>query len=89
MQHSIDSIKFSNDIAREARSRGFPFAAKGAAELAARGLIEYIAFPPQLAGRYQSFTEADLSQLRAAGYDAQFMDVGTGVAAYVKAHLAA
>lgn len=57
-------------------------------ELAAQKLIEYIPFPPQLAGRYQSFTEADLSQLRAAGYAGEFMDVASGVAAYVEERLA-
>ena len=50
----------------------------------AKGLIEYIPFPPQLQGKYQSFTEADLSKLRAAGYPGEFMDVEQGVAAYVK-----
>jgi len=34
------------------------------AELVAAGAISYIAFPPALAGKYQSFTEADLSRLR-------------------------
>jgi ADP-L-glycero-D-manno-heptose 6-epimerase len=40
------------------------------AELVSRGLIEYIPFPPQLEGKYQSFTEADLAQLRATGIPA-------------------
>ena len=53
-------------------------------ELASRGLIEYIAFPPQLAGKYQSFTQADLAQVRAAGYPGEFMPVEQGVAAYVR-----
>ncbi len=60
-----------------------------AAELAAQKLIEYVPFPPQLAARYQSFTEADLTQLRAAGYDGEFMDVARGVAAYVRERLRA
>jgi ADP-L-glycero-D-manno-heptose 6-epimerase len=60
-----------------------------AAELAAQKLIEYVPFPPQLAARYQSFTEADLTQLREAGYDGEFMDVAQGVAAYVKERLQA
>ena len=54
-------------------------------ELVDKGLIEYVPFPPGLADRYQSFTEADLSGLRAAGYNARFMSVEQGVAAYVKA----
>jgi ADP-L-glycero-D-manno-heptose 6-epimerase len=50
----------------------------------AKGLIEYIAFPPQLINKYQSFTEADMSRLRAAGYPGEFMNVEQGVAAYMK-----
>ena len=53
-------------------------------ELVARGLIEYIPFPPQLVGKYQSFTQADLSRLRTAGYIAEFMTVEEGAAAYIK-----
>jgi len=53
-------------------------------ELVARGLIEYIPFPPQLVGKYQSFTQADLSRLRTAGYIAEFMTVEEGAAAYVR-----
>ena len=53
-------------------------------ELAAKGLIEYVPFHEGLKGRYQSFTQADLSRLRAAGYDAEFMSVEEGVASYVK-----
>jgi ADP-L-glycero-D-manno-heptose 6-epimerase len=53
-------------------------------EIVAKGLIEYIPFPDQLINKYQSFTEADMSRLRAAGYPGEFMDVEQGVAAYVK-----
>jgi len=53
-------------------------------DVVAKGLIEYIAFPPALVGKYQSFTEADLANLRAAGYPGEFMTVEQGVAAYVK-----
>jgi ADP-L-glycero-D-manno-heptose 6-epimerase len=49
-----------------------------------KGLIEYIEFPRALIGKYQSFTEADLTRLRAAGYEAPFADVEQGVAAYVR-----
>jgi len=55
-----------------------------AQELAAQKLIEYIPFPPQLAARYQSYTEADASELRSAGYAHEFMTVQQGVAAYVE-----
>ena len=53
-------------------------------EAARGGLIDYIAFPPALVGKYQSYTQADLSALRAAGCDHAFADVQTGVAAYMK-----
>ena len=53
------------------------------AELVGQGVIEYIPFPSQLVGKYQSFTEADLTRLRAAGYAGQFASVEEGVAKYV------
>jgi ADP-L-glycero-D-manno-heptose 6-epimerase len=48
--------------------------------------IEYIPFPDALRGKYQCFTQADLTKLRAAGCDHAFADVQTGVAKYM-AHL--
>ena len=48
-----------------------------------RGEIEYIPFPEHLRGCYQSFTEADNSALRAAGYRAPFMPVEAGVPRYL------
>ena len=53
-------------------------------EAARVGLIDYIAFPPALVGKYQSYTQADLSALRAAGCDHDFADVQTGVDAYMQ-----
>jgi ADP-L-glycero-D-manno-heptose 6-epimerase len=53
------------------------------AELVARGLVEYIPFPEALVGKYQCFTQADLSALRASGCDHAFADVATGVTRYV------
>jgi ADP-L-glycero-D-manno-heptose 6-epimerase len=52
------------------------------------GAIEYIAFPAALAGKYQSYTQADLGRLRAAGYSAPMRGIEQGVAACVKALLA-
>ena len=54
------------------------------AELVQRGLIEYIPFPDALRGKYQCFTQADQSKLRAAGYDAPFLSVQEGVDRYVR-----
>lgn len=50
--------------------------------------IHYIPFPEDLKGRYQSHTQADLTSLRAAGYDKPFRNVQTGVAEYARALLA-
>jgi ADP-L-glycero-D-manno-heptose 6-epimerase len=55
-----------------------------AADWVSAGRIEYIPFPAALAGKYQSFTEADLTRLRAAGYAASFAPVEQGVAEYVR-----
>lgn len=52
------------------------------AEMVSRGLVEYVPFPDDLRGKYQSYTQADLTKLRGAGYDAPFADVGEGVARY-------
>ena len=49
-----------------------------------KGAIEYVDFPDHLKGRYQSFTQADMSRLRAAGYNGGFRDVETGVRDYVE-----
>jgi len=52
--------------------------------LVAQGLVEYVPFPDALVGKYQSFTQADLTRLRAAGCEHAFADVATGVKAYVE-----
>ncbi len=54
------------------------------AELVAAGSIEYIPFPPQLVGKYQNYTQADLTALRGAGYLAPMTTVAEGVAAYAE-----
>ncbi len=53
------------------------------AELVDAGLIRYIPFPDALKGKYQSFTEADISALRQVGYQAPFFSVEQGVERYV------
>jgi len=49
------------------------------------GAIEYVPFPASLAGRYQSFTQADLSGLRDAGYSESFSSLEDGIAKSVAA----
>ncbi|PIJ49664.1 ADP-glyceromanno-heptose 6-epimerase [Erwinia sp. OLTSP20] len=48
-----------------------------------KGDIEYIPFPEKLKGRYQAYTQADLTHLRAAGYDKPFKTVAEGVTEYM------
>jgi ADP-L-glycero-D-manno-heptose 6-epimerase len=55
-----------------------------AQDLAEEKLIHYVPFPAHLQGRYQSYTQADLSTLRAAGFAGDFLGVEQGVDAYVK-----
>jgi ADP-L-glycero-D-manno-heptose 6-epimerase len=52
-------------------------------DLVSRGLIEYVPFPDALRGKYQCFTQADQSRLRAAGYTVPFLTVQQGVERYV------
>lgn len=53
------------------------------AEARAAGAVEYIEFPEALRGKYQSYTEADISALRKAGYRRDFLTVEEGVARYI------
>jgi ADP-L-glycero-D-manno-heptose 6-epimerase len=48
-----------------------------------KGKIRYVPFPDHLQGAYQSFTQADLSQLRKAGCDVEFRPVEEGVKDYL------
>ena len=58
-------------------------------DLVATGAIEYVPFPTALVGKYQSYTQADLAQLRAAGYRGEFRPVEQGVDEYAKGLLEA
>ena len=49
-----------------------------------RGQVEFIPFPDHLKGRYQSYTQPDLTKLRATGCDVQFRSVAEGVAEYME-----
>jgi ADP-L-glycero-D-manno-heptose 6-epimerase len=48
------------------------------------GLIDYVAFPDALRGKYQAYTQADLTGLRAAGCNVAFRTVEHGAASYVR-----
>ncbi len=51
--------------------------------------IEYIDLPPALRGKYQYHTEADMTKLRQAGFDAEFTSLEDGVTEYVRDYLEA
>ncbi len=51
-------------------------------------IVEYIAFPDALRGKYQSFTQADVAALRKVGYKKPFLTVEQGVGRYIQKLLA-
>ena len=65
------------------RAQSFLEVAEAVIEYHQKGKVEFIPFPDELKGRYQSFTQADVSALRDAGYAEAFTDVAGGVAAYL------
>ncbi len=80
-----------NDVARTMvntcrEARGEP--ALQLQALQQQGIIQYIDFPNDLKGKYQSFTQADVSALRSAGYAAAFLTVEEGVQRYGRQLLA-
>ena len=55
--------------------------------LGTEGTIEYVEMPDILKGKYQYFTEADLTKLRKAGCKHQFMTLEQSVGDYVRNYL--
>lgn len=53
-------------------------------EMVQEGLVEYIKFPDALRGKYQCYTQSDVSRLRGAGYKAPFYTVEEGVSRYCR-----
>jgi ADP-L-glycero-D-manno-heptose 6-epimerase len=49
--------------------------------------IEYIDMPEPIRGQYQYFTQANMENLRRAGYDGQFTPLTTAVSRYVTGYL--
>jgi ADP-L-glycero-D-manno-heptose 6-epimerase len=62
------------------KARSFNDIAATLIKLMGKGAIEYIPFNPTLKGKYQSFTQADISALRAAGYTDEFSSLEHGIA---------
>ena len=65
------------------RSRSFNAMANAVVKWHGKGELSYIPFPQHLKGAYQSFTEADITALREAGFDKNFRDVEEGVKSYL------
>jgi len=65
------------------RAQTFNDVANAVVQWHGKGKIRYIPFPEHLEGAYQSYTQADLTHLRATGCDVEFRPVETGVRDYL------
>ena len=63
-------------------SRSFNDVANAWISVLGGGEISYVPFPQELEGKYQNFTEADISALRAAGYTTLFTTLGNGMSLF-------
>jgi ADP-L-glycero-D-manno-heptose 6-epimerase len=63
-------------------ARSFVDIATRLRDLHGSGVLLEVPFPADLVGKYQSFTEAEISRLRGAGYDRPFLDLEDGVGRY-------
>ena len=68
------------------QARSFNDVARAVLKWHGRGRIQYIPFPEHLKGSYQSYTQADLTGLRAAGYAARLHPDRRGRAALPRRH---
>ncbi|MGL9774278.1 MAG: ADP-glyceromanno-heptose 6-epimerase [Sodalis sp. (in: enterobacteria)] len=66
------------------RAESFQAMADAVLDYHKKSQLEYIPFPEKLKGRYQAYTQADLTQLRAAGYTQPFKSVAEGVTEYLR-----
>jgi len=66
-----------------AKAQPFKDVAQAVIDFHGKGEIEYIPFPEHLKGAYQSYTQADNTLLREAGYDKPFKTVEEGVTTYL------
>ena len=65
------------------KSQSFNDIANAVIKWHGHGKIEYIDFPEKLENCYQSYTQADISALRNAGYDKDFIPLTKGVNEYL------
>ena len=65
------------------RAQSFNDVANAVIKWHGKGEIHYVPFPDHLKGAYQSFTQANLTQLRQSGCDVEFRPVEEGVKHYL------
>jgi ADP-L-glycero-D-manno-heptose 6-epimerase len=65
------------------KAETFNAVAKAVIDWHQKGSIEYIPFPEHLKGVYQSYTQADISGIKQAGYAKEFLTVKQGVTRYL------
>ncbi|HEX2675100.1 MAG TPA: ADP-glyceromanno-heptose 6-epimerase [Polyangiales bacterium] len=66
------------------QARSFVDIAQHLRTLRGSGELSYMPFPEDLANKYQRFTQADLTRLRAAGCDHAFVSLEQGVGSYYR-----
>ena len=66
------------------KSRSFNAIPRTLIKLFGKGEIRYREMPEVLKDKYQSFTEADMSRLRAAGFNQEFTSLEDGIGKYFK-----
>ena len=66
------------------KARSFNELARITIDCYGAGGIEYIPFPEELKDKYQNYTQAELNELRAVGYDKEFTSLEDGIAKYLK-----
>lgn len=67
------------------KSRSFNDVARTLISLLGQGEIHYIPMPESLLEKYQNFTEANISHLRAMGYDTPFHSLEEGIKDFLQA----
>ena len=80
--HFYESKKSGIFNAGTGQARSFYEIAEIMRSLNGKGKIEDITFPVDLRGKYQEFTEADLINLRNAGYNEEFLSLEEGLHQY-------
>ena len=66
------------------RAESFQTVADAVLNFHKKGEIDYIPFPDKLKGRYQTFTQADLTKFRKVGCPIEFKSVAEGTTEYMK-----